>query len=96
MIQTIVGIAIGAAITWFASWYYYRKAGQELSGIAADLKKTGEVFARYVVESQREPETGINRDEHGNAIGVSMPLRAKFEGTSSMTADLTVAKNPQD
>lgn len=38
MQETLIGCLIGSAITWFFSWFYYKKAGDELQKEARNLK----------------------------------------------------------
>ena len=40
-------IFIGAGITWFAAWWYYRKAGNELRVEAKELRKISKMILRW-------------------------------------------------
>lgn len=37
-IATAVGVILGGLITWFAAWYYYKNAGDELLAESKKLK----------------------------------------------------------
>ena len=39
MTEVIVGILVGALITWAVAYVYYKRAGDELRGETAELRK---------------------------------------------------------
>jgi uncharacterized membrane protein (Fun14 family) len=46
--ETAVGVLVGALITWFASRYYYKKAGEDLTREAAQLRELNIVTLKYL------------------------------------------------
>jgi hypothetical protein len=64
----LVSIVVGAAVTWFAAWYYYKQAADELRKEAAVLRQATSVIA-YLLEHP-DAHTEVQRDAAGNVIGV--------------------------
>ena len=59
----ITQIFIGAAITWLAAWWYYRKAGNELRDEAKGLRKLSKMILRWLEVDGKNIK--LVRDEEG-------------------------------
>ena len=44
----MLGVLIGALITWLLAWYYYKRAGDELRVEADKLQHTNEMILRWL------------------------------------------------
>jgi len=88
MIIGIVGIIIGAVITWFISYHYYKRASDELLKEANELRKLNVLILRAL---ENAGLAKLNRDENGNCIGLQITFSSKMRGeseTSSPNLDL--------
>jgi hypothetical protein len=65
---TFLSVLAGGLITWFASWFYYKRAGDELRRETLLLKKANIVVA-YMLEHP-DAKVSIQRDGAGNPIGI--------------------------
>ncbi|MGH8752468.1 MAG: hypothetical protein ACREUJ_01075 [Burkholderiales bacterium] len=63
---TIVSVLIGAAVTWLVAWCYYKRAGDELRGEAAELRK---LMTMMLIAMERQGWAKLNRDAAGNITG---------------------------
>jgi len=89
--STFVSILVGAAITWLASWWYYRRAGDDLRAEAAELRRLTTLILRALEEGGIAK---LNRNEAGHIIGLVLQLRATGVSASSGSAGLSV-KRPE-
>ena len=72
MIIGIVGIAIGAIITWFVAERYYRRAGDDLKKAASELKDLNILILRALENAEL---VQLNKDENGKPIGLNITLK---------------------
>lgn len=63
----LIGVLIGATITWWAAKHYYEKASKELTAEAEELKKLNTLMLRGL-ESAGMAE--FSRDKEGNIKGM--------------------------
>ena len=75
----LFSICIGAGITWFASWYYYKRAGDQLKAEAKSLHAATSAMA-YLLEHP-DAITEIQRDGSGRISGVLVNI----SGSATMT-----------
>jgi hypothetical protein len=75
LVSTVIGVIAGGAITWLVSWYYYKKAADELNIEAKQLKLTSDLIM-YKLQYPETP-TEIIRDEKGNVIGLKAFMSTK-------------------
>lgn len=66
MTEVIVGILVGALITWAVAYVYYKRAGDELRGETAELRK---LMTIMLTAMERQGWAKLNRDSSGNIIG---------------------------
>lgn len=69
MIVTIISVLIGAAITWFVSWYYYKRAGDGLKVEAEKLQYTNEMILRWLEVDGNNIR--IIRDDAGKPVSLA-------------------------
>jgi hypothetical protein len=77
---TVVGVGIGALITWLVSKYYYVRASQDLLQETNRLKRMNEIGLGVLEE---KGYVKLNRDGQGNIVGRVIELKANILGTSS-------------
>ena len=85
-----VSILIGGAITWICSWFYYKRAGNELRKEAAFLHKATSAIIYFL--EHPEAEVKVQRDDAGRAVGFIVNAEAHARGTSTakgVTSDTT-------
>ena len=87
MITTLVGILIGALITWGVTHVYYKKAGDELKNEAKKLREMNTLMSR-ALENASIAE--FNRDSEQNPTGLVIKLSGSVKSTSSALGELTV------
>lgn len=66
----LIGIAIGSAITWFVSWFYYRRAGRELRDEADELRRLNGLMLHGM---EHAGWIKLNRDASGKISVLSKP-----------------------
>ena len=66
--QPLISIVVGAAVTWFAAWFYYKRAADELRREAA-LQRAATSAIAYLLETP-SARAEVRRDAAGNVIGV--------------------------
>jgi hypothetical protein len=79
----------GAAITWFAAWYYFKRAGEDLKAEAKSLHAATSAIS-YLLEHPGT-KTEVQRDSQGRVTGilVSMSATASMSFTGSATLSAT-------
>jgi hypothetical protein len=92
VIETLVGIVVGGLITWLVSYWYYKKAGDELRHEAERLRKLHEL-ALY---AQTNPGVKLQliRDSAGNIIGLGYPAAGRTRIKAAMSGEMTI-EQPQ-
>ncbi len=73
LFSMIIGIFIGGLITWYVSYFYYKKAGDQLIKESRKLKDTSDL----VLYKLQYPytETELLRDDGGEIIGLSANMK---------------------
>lgn len=74
--STGIGVIIGGVITWVVSWYFYKKAGDELKAEAEKLKLTSDLIM-YKLQYPETP-TEIIRDDNGTVTGLKVFMSTKL------------------
>jgi hypothetical protein len=91
MIELMVSVAAGGAITLLVAHIYYKRAGDELRVEAADLRK---LISMLLTSMERQGVVKLNRDESGNITGFIYDYtgsgRLKFGGSAKV--EFTKAK----
>lgn len=65
IVATLVGVAAGGLITWLCSWWYYKRAGDQLRDEAADLRG----LSLILIGALENRGVEVRRDERGYPIG---------------------------
>lgn len=81
VISTLVGIAVGALITWCAAKYYYEKASRDLAIEAKELKHLNDLMLRAMENAELATFT---RDDEGNRKGIRFTGFGNFQGKSTL------------
>ena len=76
----LVQMFVGAAITWFAAWFYYRRAGEELRAEASALHTATSAIVYFLEHPDAQIEA--RRDDQGRII---TGLIVSVSGHSSMS-----------
>ena len=92
-IWSLVGLIIGALITWLCSRYYYKRAGDELRVEADRIRKLSNLIGHAL--EQRGP-VEFKRDDNGEITSIYVKLACTGGGKSGGTATLTVDKKAKD
>jgi hypothetical protein len=87
MINTLLGILVGALITWGVAHIYYKKAGDELKNEAKKLRDMNFLMFR-ALENAEIAE--FNRDSEQNPTGLVIKLSSSTKSTSTVTGELIV------
>jgi len=87
IMTTIISILIGALITWFLTYVYYKKAGEELRKEGNELRKLNTLMLRGL-EDAGLAEFG--RDSKGNPTTLLIKLSGEVKSSSKVTGELTV------
>jgi hypothetical protein len=69
---TIFSVFIGALVTWFVARIYYKRASEELTKEASDLRKLNVLILRAL---ENAGLVELNRDENGNPTGLVIKLK---------------------
>ena len=64
LIHPLTSLLIGAGITWFFAWRYYKKAGDELKAESERLYKLSHIILRWLENNGKDIE--VIRDQAGN------------------------------
>ncbi len=75
MISTLLSVFVGAVVTWFAAWYYYRKAGRELRQEAAELRRLTTIL---IGGMEKAGWIKVSRDEAGNITEMTIQGSGDF------------------
>ena len=70
IVSILVPLVVGSVITFWVTWHYYKKAGDELKQEAAQLR----TISMGIVYMLEHPKANIevNRDDAGNLIGLKV------------------------
>lgn len=71
MILTIFSVIVGGLITWFASKYFYIKAGKELREEADELRRLNVLMLRAL---ENAGLAHFHRDDENNITGLQISL----------------------
>jgi hypothetical protein len=71
VVLPLIGIAIGAGITWIVAHKYYKKAGDDLKKETDRLRNLNILIIRGIEEAGLAK---FNRDKDGNPIGLTLQV----------------------
>ncbi len=80
-LAALISIFVGAAITWLAAWFYYKKAGDDLKAEAVLLRKANMAVV-YMLEHP-DADIEVRRDSAGNPIGLIVSATVRAEGKAT-------------
>ena len=78
----LVALLVGAGVTWFAAWFYYKKAGDELRIEAKHLHQTNSMIL-YFLENPDHHTIEVQRGSNGRATGLIVKAVGHAAGSSS-------------
>lgn len=83
----IVSMLVGASITWYVAWLYYKRAGQELQAEAKRLRATTDL----IVYCLAHPDAKVTPkyDTDGSVCGLYVNMEANLSGSGDLRANLT-------
>jgi len=91
MASTLLSVLVGGAITWLASWIYYKKAGNDLRRETELLRKAN-MAAVYMLEHP-DASVEVQRDSAGNPIGLIVSATGHAGIRFSTKGTITGAKS---
>jgi hypothetical protein len=77
----LVTLFVGAGVTWFAAWFYYKKAGDELRIEAKRLHQTNSMILYFLENPGHTIE--VQRGSDGRATGLIVKAVGHAAGSSS-------------
>lgn len=87
-VSVLTGAAVGAAITWYFAWLYYRKAGDELKAEAEKLRRATDLII-YIL-AHPDAHVTPKYDASGNVTGLAVDMSANLSGSGGLRAALQV------
>ena len=72
--SVLCGAIVGAAVTWFAAWWYYRKAGNELREEASRLRQSTDLVLYCL--TNKDAKVTAKYDESGHVSGLTVSASA--------------------
>lgn len=85
-ILTFISVFLGACITWCVSWFYYKRAGDELNTTAKELKKEVQWIQKFIENSKANPT--YKRNAEGEIEALTVDMKANLKATSALKAQL--------
>jgi hypothetical protein len=85
-VETILSVLAGGLITWYVSWRYYKKAGDELRHEASELSAWNTLLSRGLEEAGLVTFT---RDPSGKPTGVDLHLAGSMAAKPTLSGTLT-------
>ena len=90
MWSVLVGAAVGAAVTWLAGWWYYRKAGEELRDESKKLRQATDLVLYCV--TNKDAQVSTEYDESGHVSSLIVSSSGVAHGTSQVAGSTSVAR----
>lgn len=81
----LTSVLLGAAITWFVAWFYYKRAGDELRQEAALLQKASNLIIYFLENPGADIQ--VQRDDAGRLMGLRVSAAAKASGSSMVEGE---------
>ena len=82
--SVLVGAAVGAAVTWLAACWYYRKAGEELRDESTKLRQATDRVLYCL--TNRNAQVSAEYDESGHVSGLVVTASGVAQGLSQAAA----------
>jgi hypothetical protein len=93
VIETLVGIVVGAFITWLVSYSYYKRAGDQLREEAESLRKLQALTIYALTNPGVKPQPITDSD--GNIIGLGYHAAGRTVIKTAMSGEMTLEPKPQ-
>ena len=77
---SMVSMALGGLITWFAARHYYVKASKELLSVAEELQKLSVWMLRAM---EIDGKAKFARDDNGNIKGIEIGISGGVQASSA-------------
>ena len=89
--ETLLGFVAGSVVTWLVTWFYYKRAGDELRTESSRLRHLNTLILRAMEERGLAK---LARDSAGEITGLRFELKAEsgVYAISGAEADLTVKR----
>jgi len=84
MIESFIGIVVGALITWFVADKYYRRASDELRNESTELKDLTILILRGLENAEI---VDLNKDVNGKPIGLNIKIKVGTIKVESKTSE---------
>jgi hypothetical protein len=81
-----IALLVGSSVTWIVTWWYYKRAGDELECEAARLQKINEIILRWLENEGCGIE--VIRDPSGRPMGIrhNVNIVEAIQVSASVTA----------
>ena len=80
LMESALGVILGAVISWAVSWYFYKRSGDELRREAARLR---ELVNMTITGLERAKLIDVQRDGSGEPLHID--IRGKLEASSLLS-----------
>ena len=94
LVSVLFGAASGAAVNWFFSWRYYKKAGDELKAEATRLQRTTEMILRWL-EAKGE-DVSVIRQADGTPTGLAHTIEMAAPVHATASVGIVVTRAPEN
>lgn len=78
----LTSVLIGAVITWFVAWFYYKRAGDEFRQEAALLHQSSNAIIAFL--ENHGADIQVKRDDAGRATGLIVGVVGEASGSSTV------------
>lgn len=90
--EAIIGLSLGVITTWFFSWYYYKRAGDQLLLESERLRHLLKITLNILEDNGL---VKLNRDDKGEPIGRVIELSAAIAARTN-TSSIALTVSPDD
>jgi len=90
ILSNVIGLIIGGGITWYCSYRYYKRAGDELRHEAKELKRLADLTLHALENAEL---VKLKRNDKGVIEGLLISLSGPISAKSSLSGTATVKKN---
>jgi len=85
---SLLTMFIGACVAWFATWFYYKRAAQQLDAAAAELRRLNNLLLHGMEDAGW---IELNRDPDSNKItGFRISVAGTSQGKATVSGTLEI------
>jgi hypothetical protein len=84
--STIISAVVSVFVGLVLGWFFYKLAGRALRHEASELSRLSTLSLKALEEGG---VARLNRDEHGNIIGIKLVLKGHVDAGSTSQGDMT-------